>query len=203
MSDIERFNHWDNEFKEWSNRKTRESSSGVGSSKLNTRNTIMTLNYIKDKYDIKSLIDLPCGDMNWIIDFLKNNNDIKYTGFDISKELVERNNKVFNYNFIQKDIVVENLDISADLILCRDLLFHLENENIIDIIQKFKKSGSLYLLTTSFINGDNYTTRIKCKGSRFFRIDLLSEPFNLSKPLEIFDEVESNKKLYLYDLQIL
>jgi len=203
MSYLERFNHWNNEFKEWDNLKTRESSSGFGSNKFNTTNTINTLTYIKEKYNIKSLIDLPCGDMNWITTFLESNSDIKYTGFDISKELIERNTKLFNYNFMQKDIVLENLDLSADLILCRDFLFHLENENIIKIIQKFKNSGSIFLLTSSYINGDNFHTRIQCKGSRFFKIDLLNEPFNLPLPLEKFNEIEIDKKLYLWKLEIL
>ena len=124
---LTRYDHWNNEFKEWvnSDKKTcRESSSGVGSSLLNSQKTIITINNVITNYNIKTLLDIPCGDLNWIFNCGFKN--IKYTGMDISDELINYNKiKYNNYDFKVCDIVTESINNKYDLILCRDLLHHL------------------------------------------------------------------------------
>ena len=64
-----------------------ETYSGPGSLLKNTENLIIELNnFIKDKH-IKSIIDVPCGDFNYMkhIDL----NGINYKGFDVSINAVE------------------------------------------------------------------------------------------------------------------
>ena len=58
-----RYQHWENEFLEWNLNKNRESSSGPGSTINNTKNTLKTLNYIINNFNIKTLLDVPCGDI--------------------------------------------------------------------------------------------------------------------------------------------
>jgi hypothetical protein len=91
------------------------------------------------------------------------------------------------------------------LILCRDLLVHLKNQQIIKTLKNFKKSGSKYLLTTSFknttINNDNGIIG-------FWRtINLELPPFNLINPIdEIFENCKegngkyNDKHLLLYQI---
>src|ERR1035437_7717295 len=67
-----------------------ESISGVGSDIEQTKVVIETLPQIFKKYNIKSFLDAPCGDFNWMknVDL----SDItKYIGGDIVNSIVESN----------------------------------------------------------------------------------------------------------------
>ena len=65
--------------------------------------------------------------------------DIEYKGFDI----LERENAIIF------DITTEVLP-PADLIVCRDVLLHLTDNLASDAVENFYKSGSKYLLSTSW-----------------------------------------------------
>ena len=72
---------------------SRESSSGYGSENKNTINIKKTIiSMIKD-LNIKSILDAPCGDFNWIENVL--NEDLQYTGGDIVEELINENIKKY------------------------------------------------------------------------------------------------------------
>jgi hypothetical protein len=193
----DRYNHWENEFKLWEQNKDRESSSGVGSTTYNTKNTKSTLLNVINKYNIKSILDIPCGDMNWISKIDLNS---QYTGMDISNSLIEYNKKNYSFmgDFHVHDIVTTSLNKNYDLILSRDFLFHLNHENTLNVIHNFKNSGSTYLLTSTFPES-KYNDKINDNG--FFRINLQLEPFNLPEPIELFPEIETGKHLGLWKLK--
>ena len=193
----DRYNHWENEFKLWKQNKNRESSSGVGSTLYNTQNTKSTLLNVINKYNIRSILDIPCGDMNWISKVDLNS---EYTGMDISNSLIEYNKKNYSFmgDFHVHDIVSTPLNKYYDLILSRDFLFHLSHENTLNVIRNFKNSGSTYLLTSTFPDS-KYNDKINDNG--FFKINLQLEPFNLPEPIELFQEIETGKYLGLWKLK--
>jgi len=193
----DRYNHWENEFKLWKQNKNRESSSGVGSTLYNTQNTKSTLLNVINKYNIRSILDIPCGDMNWISKVDLNS---QYTGMDISNSLIEYNKKNYSFmgDFHVHDIVSTPLNKYYDLILSRDFLFHLSHENTLNVIRNFKNSGSTYLLTSTFPDS-KYNDKINDNG--FFKINLQLEPFNLPEPIELFQEIETGKYLGLWKLK--
>ena len=54
------------------------------------------------------MLDVPCGDMNWMKRFLSARNDIDYTGIDIVPDIIEKHKKEFKgtpYKFINANIV--------------------------------------------------------------------------------------------------
>ena len=63
-------------------------------------------------YEIKSILDIPCGDFNW---FQKINlNKLRYIGADIVKEIVKSNLKKYktdNINFLELDVVNDDLHL--------------------------------------------------------------------------------------------
>ena len=193
----DRYSHWENEFKLWKQNKSRESSSGVGSTLSNTQNTKSTLLNVINNYKIKSILDIPCGDMNWMS---KIKLYPKYTGMDISKSLIEYNKKNYSFmgDFHVHDIVTTSLNKYYDLILSRDFLFHLSHENTLNVINNFKNSESTYLLTSTFPES-KYNNKINDNG--FFRINLQLEPFNFPEPIELFPEIENGKYLGLWKLK--
>lgn len=127
----------------------KESKSGPGSNLEQTAQIMVQIPEIIKKYNVKSILDLPCGDFYWMskIDL----SAIKYIGGDIVKEIIKCNNAKFtknNITFKQIDIINDPLP-KVDMILCRDLFVHLKNEQILLAVKNIKKSSSKYLLTTT------------------------------------------------------
>lgn len=208
-SDADRLHHWDSEFKTWQKVGGRESSSGVGSALSSTTNTIQTLKTVIKDYAVASMVDIPCGDMNWMSVAMRNNPEIynlKYKGIDIAPSLINRNQEKFsgplwkNVSFATLDIVRNPLQDKADLVLNRDMLFHLVPENGMRALQNIAQSGSHYLLSSYFPESKSTKPEMIDLGARFYRINLCRTPFNLPPPISIFPEVENGKYLGLWDL---
>ena len=109
---------------------SKESVSGLGSQLDNTINIKDGIRDIIKKYDIKKILDAPCGDFNWIKDVLSE--DLTYTGVDIVKKLIQKNknlNSHKNIDFLTLDITKDKLP-DSDLMICRDCLIHLSFESI-------------------------------------------------------------------------
>jgi 2-polyprenyl-3-methyl-5-hydroxy-6-metoxy-1,4-benzoquinol methylase len=157
-----------------------ESRSGPGSELLGTRKLRKKLPKLWKQYGIKTVLDVPCGDYNWMKTI--NKNDIHYTGGDIVKKIVDNNNKLYgskNVDFIEIDIRKDELP-KVDMILCKDCLQHLSIENVCKTLKNFKRSGSKYLMVTSYpLTSKNWDINDgDCRP-----LNLLIEPFNLSAPL--------------------
>ncbi len=169
-----------------------ESISGPGSTLAYTTHLRQQLPEILHSLQIKTLLDAPCGDGNWI-----NNVDlagINYTGADIVPEIIEANK--INYpdkNFINANIITDDLP-AADLVLCRDCFIHLRKKEIIEVIQNFKRCGIKYMLASTYPVERN--TEILT--GHFRPINLELEPFNLPAPIKkIKDHIEDAAVRYL------
>lgn len=181
------------------------SKSGSGSDWEQTKEIIKHLPILLDKYQIKSVLDVPCGDYYWMQKV--NLEAIKYIGGDIVVGVIETNNLKFSsdsISFREIDIINDALP-KVDLILCRDLLVHLKNQQITAALKNIKKSGAKYLLTTSFKN----TTNNQDNGIiGFWRtINLELPPFLMTNPIdEIFENCTegdgkyNDKYLMLYQI---
>jgi hypothetical protein len=131
--------------------KSNESVSGNGSSLDFTRNLRQELPKLFDTFAIKSVFDAPCGDLNWMSRVLEHRPDIEYIGGDIVDPLIEQLTKTyFNYKFIKVNIINDSLP-AADLMICRDCLFHLSEDNIKTFFRNFVSSNIAALLVTSDI----------------------------------------------------
>jgi len=180
-----------------------ESKSGEGSTLEATFTIREKLPIIIDKYSIKSMLDVPCGDYNWMKEVQK---DCDYVGGDIVLEIVKKNQQLYSSNsvhFQQIDITTSNLPM-VDLIFCKDCLQHLSYEKVRAALNNFKRSGSKFLLVTSYpktwLNYDIYDGDYRA-------LNLLIKPFYLKEfILKIKEEskvvgVEVDKTMYLYDLK--
>ena len=132
------------------------------------------------------LLDIPCGDMVWMSRFLKTRDDVHYTGLDIVPELISRHQKDFvkhsNWTFRVQDIVHNGLNESYDLILCRMMLQHLYNHDVMMVLKHLSESGSRFLLTTSF-NRVSANSELPGMKHRFRRLNLELPPISLIPPL--------------------
>ena len=175
---------------------SNESASGLGSELKNTANIEKEIVNIINKYEIKSILDAPCGDFNWVKNVL--NEDLSYIGGDIVQEIIDNNIQKFkgdNLDFINLDITNENFP-DSDLMICRDCLIHLSFKSIKLFFENFRKSKINYLLLTTYKLKDRNKEidNLDIPDGEYREIDLTRPPFSLPKPLyEILDKDELNK----------
>jgi SAM-dependent methyltransferase len=165
-------NHWNDS----------ESRSGEGSTLENTQNVRNELPKILKKYNIKSMLDAPCGDFNWM-KLVTQDISIKYIGGDIVKPMIENNQAKYgdnNISFAHLDIT-KNLLPEVDLMFCRDCLFHLSYQDIAFVLENFLNSKIPYLVTTSHAapNGPRIENSNIITGDMRL-LDLFSKPFSLT-----------------------
>ena len=155
------------ENKIWGNNKNNEysGSSGVGSSINYNKNTYIPFlkNFITTK-DIKTVVDLGCGDFlcgSLIYDDL----DIIYTGYDVYNKIINYNKNIYTlpkYNFIHLDFLNnKNSVLNGDLCILKDVLQHWSFEHIytlLDYLVETKKYK--YILITNCCNQLNDTLDI-------------------------------------------
>lgn len=160
--------------------------SGTGSTLLQTEVIRIEILKLIKKYDIKSIIDAPCGDYTWMKEISLEHTD--YLGVDIVPTLISRNNKKYGtskISFIERDIVIDILP-AYDLILCRDCFVHLSIRDILRAVENFRKSGSKYLLTTTFANVAENINLVSGRGWRPINLEQL--PFKFSPPIMLINE---------------
>jgi hypothetical protein len=160
--------------------KSDESVSGPGSTMQYTEELRKSLPALIARLQVKSLLDLPCGDFRWM-QTLSLPLD-RFVGGDIVPALIEQNQKMYGDSIRQfrvLDLTADPLP-SADMLLCRDCMIHLPLELIARALANICRSQIGYAVMTTYPKGQNVNIAL---GS-FFQVDLQSEPFNLPPPTE-------------------
>lgn len=183
--------------------KGRESVSGEGSDLAQTQAIIAELGGFLASLGVKSMLDIPCGDFNWMAHVQLEG--VEYIGADLLPELISGNTKYErpNRRFEVLDLLRSPLP-KVDLILCRDCLVHFSNDYVKQALKNMQSSGSRYLLTTTFpkqpANPDIVT-------GHWRPVNLELPPFSLPAPLALIDEKvtwpdrPADKSLGLWRLQ--
>lgn len=183
FSIIYKENHW----------RDRESVSGTGSNERTTQEVISILNHVIQHFSIKSMVDIPCGDFNWMkkVDL----EGIDYLGGDIVQTLIDHNQESFASDYISfKKLNLLDTDLpNVDLIFTRDCLVHFSYTDIVRAIENVKKSGSLYWLTTTFPKHSNHNITT----GDWRPLNLTQAPFYLKEPVALFNECCEEDERYL------
>jgi len=176
-----------NENRSW---KSDESVSGDGSEIAVTKELINGLHLFFEKENIQSMLDVPCGDFNWMQH--TNLQQVDYIGGDIVENLIANNIAKHGddkKSFFVLDLTKDKLP-KVDVIFCRDCLVHLSYKDIYKALVNIKKSESKYLLTTSFYRCDNNKNIIT---GQWRKLNFEIFPFYFKKPLLIIDEKYTKK----------
>ena len=167
------------------NRPGLESVSGLGSYDANTSEIQAGLKEIIRKYNITSIVDMPCGDWHWMqhVDL----SSIYYYGYDIVPQLIIANCEKYGsarVEFKVHDAITGTLP-KVDLVICRDFLFHLTNEQIFQVLGHL---DCKYLLTTTMPKILNVEL---CAGQTWRKLNVCSTPFNFNDPEYVIQENNS------------
>lgn len=158
----------------------KESASGSGSTLEVTKQVRTYLPELVEKYKAATLVDVGCGDYNWMkeVDL-----GCKYIGTDIVKSVIDENITRYQkvgVDFIHSNAIEEKIP-DGEIVLCRDVLFHLSYEDGKKLLENIKKSKAKFLITTSHkemnINEDIYT-------GNFRKICLEIAPYNFPSPID-------------------
>jgi hypothetical protein len=124
-----------------------ESVSGLGSETAATAQLRAALPELLRDLGASVLLDLPCGDFSWLS--LAPLPVERYIGADIVEEIVKNNRERYGREFLHLDLCFSPLP-RADVVLCRDCLVHLSFAQIREAVSNLRRSGSTWLLTTTF-----------------------------------------------------
>lgn len=183
---------------------SEESVSGTGSTMEQTAEVRRFLPHLLEAFDVRTLLDIPCGDLNWISKI-----DLgieQYIGADIVPQLIAGNRTKYPNEDIFKvlDITTDDLP-QVDMVLVRDLLGHFSRADVRLALKNLKRSRSRYLLTTTF---PSEKTEGDIKTGQWHPINLASM-YGMPDPIAFWPEInvkfkdghESIKGLGLWDLR--
>jgi SAM-dependent methyltransferase len=131
--------------KYWEDRYKNNETSGDGSyGKLAIFKGNIIYNFIKE-YDVKSILDLGCGDGNQLKYY--NTTNINYIGVDPSSTIINKLKEIYKNDKNKKFIILDkNFNTKAELTLSCDVLFHLINLNIWE-----KHIDNLFNISTKYV----------------------------------------------------
>jgi hypothetical protein len=167
----------------------KESKSGTGSDLINARKFSTKLAEVINSLNINTMLDVPCGDFNWMKTIIEDLDIKSYLGADIVKEMIADNQKKYHFpnrvRFLQIDVVNEIVP-KSDLIFCRDCLVHFSYETAKQILRNFVASESKYLIMTTFTANNRNAFDIQDGQWRALNFEM--PPFNLPHYSDIINE---------------
>lgn len=149
--------------------------SGPGSKPENAEMWINLVNLFLDRKDIKTVLDLGCGD--WQLGQKLNLKNKEYLGVEVSSVILEETSKYSsdNIKFINDDI--ETMVFSnVDLILVKEVLQHLPNKSVINIMNKVMKNCRYAIICNDF--DATQKENLDINPGEWRPLNLLGEPFN-------------------------
>ena len=192
------------EHNEWGD---EESRSGPGSTTRRATQVRAALLDLFARFSIRSVVDAPCGDFNWMRIAAAETLE-SYVGADIVERLIADNRRRHESpgtRFVVCDITRDALP-RADAIVCRDALVHFSFADVHAAIRNFRRSGSKYLLATTFTSVPE-NTDIRTGGWR--ALNLQAAPFGFPGPVASIDDTPAAappgmvKRLSLWELATL
>lgn len=177
----------------------RDSMSGVGSKMgFQTFNSLLLLAKLIRAQNITTMLDVPCGDANWIFEARETDALEMYVGIDLAKSVINLNRERFahhaNKQFHVWDLgkcPIPQLATSDgstkpfDLIHVRDVLQHMTLAQGGAAAHNLLKSGAKFIVATTYHRGKNtgVETDTERRKGAFFLNDLSKAPYNFPAPI--------------------
>ncbi len=164
---------------------SKESDSGPGSEIAYTEGLRAWLIDNLPRLHIKRLVDVPCGDFNWMKLVLPRVN-VDYFGFDIVAELIQKNQTLYGAERVQFGVanICEDTLPHCDILMVRDCLFHLSYADINKFLDNISGLEYRYLLTTTHLVESGFANKDIVSGDHR-ALDLFAHPFNFNEKFVI------------------
>jgi hypothetical protein len=172
--------------------------SGEGSSLAATDSVRSALPALLTTLGARSLLDLGCGDFTWMRHVPL---EQSYIGVDIVESVIRENQRLYagdTRSFLRLDATREPLP-AADVVLCREVLFHLGFADCFAVLRRIRESGARYLIATT----DEGTLFNADIASGDFRVlNLRARPFRFGAPMTALADAanSSTRQLAVWDI---
>lgn len=163
------------------------SLSGHGSTQESTRVLRAHLEKFLREANVKTFLDAPCGDFNWM-QTVRLPDDCRYIGGDIVPALIarleaaygrpDRGPAAMSRRFLTLDLASDSVP-PADAWLCKDCLQHLSNRDVALVLDNFRRSSVKIALISNHVG---VSANVDVKSGGFRGVDLTRPPFNLPPP---------------------
>ena len=166
-----------------------ESLSGPGSTLSYTSDLRSTLPNLVRGLGCKTMLDAPCGDFNWMkeVDLT----GIRYTGADIVPAMIAELSAAYpKRKFRVLDITSDPFP-KSDFVLCRDVLFHLSNVDIVKVLDNFVRSGSEWFATSHYFQVTAMPD-VQSGPTTFRPVNLTVAPFHIEPPDYVLKDCAPN-----------
>jgi hypothetical protein len=175
-----------------------ESVSGGGSTVAFTESIRASLADWLARQNIRSMVDLPCGDFNWmrLVEFPAG---MTYTGIDIVPALIEANKAKYETpgrTFELGDIIAGPVP-PAEVYFCRDVFIHFPNDAVEKSIANVRAAGAKYLIASTFPDVTEKADTVFPNSRRQNMALFLGEPEEL---LEDFGDGRTDKYMGVWKL---
>ena len=162
-----------------------ESASGPGSTRAETVELRERLPLLLQHLGVRSLLDAPCGDFNWMRHVALG--VTSYVGVDVGARTIaelQRTHGSPARRFLACDLTRDPVP-RADAIFCRDLLTHLSFSDIALVLANFRRSGATWLLTTTFTG---LRPNVDTSDCNWRTLNFTLAPFGFAPPVVLLDE---------------
>jgi len=142
------------------------------------------------------VVDLGCGDFNIGQNFLTLSK--KYIGCDVVPSLIEFNQQKYtnkNLSFVHLDAVKDELP-KGEIVIIRQVLQHLSNSQILEVLQKVKSNFRYLILTEHLPKKENFVANVDIPAGHLIRaninsgLDIEKPPFSVTvKNKKVIDEI--------------
>lgn len=163
-----------------------ETHSGRGSTLAYTRRLRLELPVLLQAFGVRSMLDAPCGDFNWMA-HVALPRSLDYIGGDVVEGLIAHNRERFagpGRSFQVLDVTGDPLP-SVDVWMLRDCLFHFSFDDILATLRNFERSDIPLLLTTSYFAARR---NVDVDTGGYRQLNLEIEPFGFPPPLAQIDD---------------
>jgi SAM-dependent methyltransferase len=184
-----------------------ESVSGPGSGLARTGSIREALSALLRELEVERLLDAGCGDFHWLR--VAELPVREYVGVDVVPDLIAE--VIDRYaepgrRFEHADITCDRLP-RTDFVLCREVLMHFPDEDVLAAVTNLKRTRAPWLLTTTFVDRPaNETIEL----GAWRALNLEAPPFSFPPPLRTFEDIPLvdreqflDKRLALWELPAL
>ena len=171
----------------WTEGRADVPGSGAGSTMDATATLRARLPALLTELGATSLLDVGCGDLHWMS---KLDLPCPYLGIDIVPAVIARNIAEFGSDtrqFAVANAVADTL-APADVILCREVIFHLSFADSRALLRNLLTTGCRWIMLTSD-SATLFNADIESGGARILNLEIA--PFRLGPPAQAIVEDES------------
>jgi SAM-dependent methyltransferase len=162
----------------WSNGKGDTPGSGEGSRLESTATIRRHLPSLLDDLEATDVLDVGCGDFTWMQTIALRQ---RYVGVDVVPAVIAENTRRHGSStrqFLHLDATRDPLP-HADVVLCRDVLFHLSFGDIQRVLSNVRQSQAQYLIATT---DPDIAANEDIRSGEFRLLNLSAPPISLGPP---------------------